>query len=133
MRKVTESGFDTHLTQLLRENPLLAEEYAKQFSQLPVPTQLAILRRRRWLSQKELARRLRVKQPHVARVESAGHDPRLSSLQNQAQALGCRLLIVPEELLAGVSALVMENFTAGAQAIRRAVRPLRRQSRLEQL
>ena len=106
MRKVTQSGFDAHLEQTLKKDPALAKEYAKQFAELPVPTQLGIMRRRRWLSQESLARALRVKQPHVARVESPAHDPRLSSILSQAKALHCHLLVVPNEILAEVAQLV---------------------------
>lgn len=106
MRKVTQSGFDVQLARVLEKSPALAQEYAKQFAALPLPTQLAIMRRRRWLSQASLARLLKVKQPHVARVESSGHDPRLSSLISQAKALECHLLVVPDELLAKVAQLV---------------------------
>lgn len=106
MRRVTQSEFDDRLRQILRKNPAMARDYAKQFAGLPLPTQLSIMRRRRWLSQKSLAKTLRVKQPHVARVESASHDPRLSSMQTQARALGCHLMVVPDEVLSGVARLV---------------------------
>ena len=114
MRKITKSGFDSHLEEALKKNPDLAKKYAEEFSALPVPTQLAVMRRRRWLSQNALAKTLRVKQPHVARVESPRHDPRLSSLLNQARALHCHLLIIPDELLSEVAQLVgnQRNFTA---------------------
>jgi hypothetical protein len=106
MRRVTQSGFDAHLEQVLKDKPALAKAYAEQFAQLPLSTQLSIMRRRRWLSQQSLARALRVKQPHVARVESPSHDPRLSSIQSQVRALHCHLLVVPDELLAKVAQLV---------------------------
>lgn len=106
MKKVTKSEFDVHLERMLAKNPGLAKEYAKRFAKLPLPAQLAIMRRRRWLSQKQVARKLRAKQPHVARVESVGHDPRLSSVVSQARALHCHLMVVPEELLSEVARLV---------------------------
>jgi len=106
MRKVTQSSFDLHLQRMLKKSPKLAKEYAKQFAQLPLPTQLAVMRRRLWLSQKTVAKKLRAKQPHVARMESSGHDPRLSSLLSQARALHCHLMVVPDKLLAKVAQLV---------------------------
>ena len=106
MRNIDRSGFDAHLEQVLKKNPIVAREYAKQFAELPLQTQLAILRRRKWLSQKTLARKLRVKQPHIARVENPKHDPRLSSISSQAKALHCNLLIVPDKMLVQVAALV---------------------------
>ena len=106
MRKVTQSGFDSHLRQMLKKNPKLAGEYAKQFAELPLPTQLAVMRRRKWLSQKVLARAMRVKQPHVARMERSSYDPRLSSVMSQARALHCHLLVVPDDLLSKVAQIV---------------------------
>ena len=106
MRKLPQSGFDAHLEAVLKRDPGLAKEYAKQFAELPLQTQLAVMRRRRWLSQKALADSLHVKQPHVARVERVGHDPRLSSILSQARALHCHLLVIPDELLARVAQLV---------------------------
>lgn len=106
MKKFSFSGVDEHLEEILARDPALAKAYAEEFAKLPLSTQLGIMRRRRWLSQKTLARKLRVKQPHVSRMESRGHDPRLSSLEGQTRALHCRLMIVPEELLGQVAALV---------------------------
>lgn len=106
MKRVIGSPVDEHLDELLRKDPALAREYAKQFAELPVPTQLAILRRRKRLSQAALARKLRVKQPHVARMERASHDPRLSSLTKQARALDCRLMLIPENQASKIGRLV---------------------------
>ena len=106
MKKVARSEFDLHLEGLLRKNPKLAREYAIQFAELPLPTQLAIMRRRKWLSQKSLAKKLRVKQPHVARTESPAHDSRLSSLVSQVRALHCHLMVIPDELLSKVTQVV---------------------------
>lgn len=106
MRKVTPSGFDLHLKELLRKNPKLAEEYARQFAKLPLQTQLGILRRRQWLSQEVVARKLKAKQPSVARLERADHDPRLSSVEKQARAIRCRLVLIPESAYRKVAKLV---------------------------
>ena len=112
MRKVTRSAFDVHLEETLKKNPELTKEYARQFAELPLPTQLSIMRRRRWLTQKALARFLRVKQPHVARMENPGHDPRLSSILSQARMLHCHLLVVPDELIARVAQIVAGRLRA---------------------
>lgn len=99
MRRISKSGFDRHLQEVLAKDPSLAAEYSKRFSELPLTTQLAVMRRRRWLTQDMLARKMRAKQSHVARAERAGHDPRLSTLDSLAKNLGCHLLVVPDELL----------------------------------
>ena len=55
MRKAAQSGFDAHLRQTLAKNPKLAQEYARQFAALSLPTQLSVVERRKWLSQKAVA------------------------------------------------------------------------------
>ena len=92
-------GFDKHLHELLAAHPEAALEHAKQFAELPLSTQLAIMRRRRKLSQRALARKLRVAQPHVARTENRLHDPRLSTVIRAAKAVRCHVLLVPDEEL----------------------------------
>lgn len=93
-------GFDKHLQELLEANPGAALEHAKVLAELPLPTQLAIMRRRRKLSQRALAKRLHVRQPHVARTENRLHDPRISSVVRAAKAVHCHVILVPDEELA---------------------------------
>jgi DNA-binding transcriptional regulator YiaG len=85
------SGFGKHLHELLEEHPEAALEHAKLFAELPLPTQLAIMRRRRKLSQRVLAKKLKVLQPHVARTESTHRDPRISSIVRAANAVRCHV------------------------------------------
>ena len=92
-------GFDKHLQDVLQSNPEMAFEYAKIFAELPLTTQLAIMRRRRNLSQRDLAKKLKVAQPHVARTESLDHDPRISSIVKAAKAVRCHVMLVPDEEL----------------------------------
>jgi DNA-binding XRE family transcriptional regulator len=40
------------------------------------------------LTQTELARRLGMRQPHIARLEAGDHEPSLATLQRLAQVLG---------------------------------------------
>ena len=98
------SGFDKHLQKILKDHPEAASEYLKVLAELPIQTQLAILRRHRLLSQRGLARKLKVKQPHIARAESERYDPRVSSIAKAAKAIGCHLLIVPDEQLGRLTA-----------------------------
>ena len=92
-------GFDTHLQELLEAHPDAALEHAKLFAELPLPTQLAIMRRRRKLSQRAVAKKLKIPQPHVARTESLRHDPRISSVVRAARAGRCHVLLIPDEEL----------------------------------
>ena len=97
-------GFDKHLRGILEKNPEAALEHAKLFAELPLPVQLAIMRRRRKLSQRALASKLKVRQPQVARTESPRHDPRISSIVRAARAVHCHVLLVPDEDLKRISA-----------------------------
>ncbi len=45
-------GFDQHLKTLLRAHPKAAAEHERVFAELPRATRLAIIRRRRKLSQR---------------------------------------------------------------------------------
>ena len=92
-------GFDKHLHELLEKHPAAALEHAKLFAELPLPTQLAIMRRRRKLSQRALAKKLRVLQPHIARTESVHHDPRISSIVKAAKAVRCHVILIADEEL----------------------------------
>ena len=53
----------------------------------------ALIKARGDVSQTELARRMQVSPGVISRLESAQHDPRLSTLTNAAQALGYDLEI----------------------------------------
>lgn len=97
-------GFDKHLQELLEANPEAALEYAKLFADLPLTVQLAIMRRRRKLSQRALATKMKVRQPHVARAENPKHDPRISSIVRAARAIQCHVLLVPDEDLKRIAA-----------------------------
>ena len=90
-------GFDKHLNDLLEKHPDMAMDHAKLFAELPLATQLAIMRRRRKLSQRGLALMLKTPQPHVARIENISHDSRISSIVKAAKAVRCHVMLVPDE------------------------------------
>ena len=92
-------NLDKHLHKLLEAHPEAALEHARLFAELPISTQLAIMRRRRKLSQRAMAKKIKVPQPHIARTESSQHDPRISSVVRAAKALHCHILLVPDEEL----------------------------------
>lgn len=92
-------GFDKHVQDVLAAHPKAALEHAKLFAELPIATQLAVMRRRRKLSQRAMATKHRMPQPHIARTESLRHDPRLSSVVRAAKALRCHVLLIPDEAL----------------------------------
>jgi hypothetical protein len=90
-------GFDKHIQELLETNKEATLEHAKFFAELPLATQLAIMRRRRNLSQRGLAKKLKVLQPHVARTENLQHDSRISSIVKAAKAIRCHVMLIPDE------------------------------------
>ena len=92
-------GFDKHIQEVLATNHEAAQEHAKIFAELPLATQLAIMRRRRKLSQRGLAKKLKVLQPHVARTESLQHDSRISSIVRAAKAIKCHVMLIPDEVI----------------------------------
>ena len=96
-------GFDKHIQELLQEHPQAALEHAKFFAELPLATQLAIMRRRRKLSQRALAKKLKRLQPHVARTENVEHDPRISSIVKAAKAVRCHVMLIPDEELGRIA------------------------------
>lgn len=53
-----------------------------------IVTQLRVHREARGMSQSAVARRMGTSQPAVARMENAGADPRLGTLQRYAEAVG---------------------------------------------
>lgn len=97
MKKKRLRGFDEHLDESLRKDPAFAKEYFRQLAELPIPTQLAIMRTHRGLTQREVAKALGVKQPHVARTERADHDSKFSSIEAQARAIHCRIMLVSDK------------------------------------
>ena len=98
------SAFEKHLLKLLDQNPKASMEYAKLFAELPLTIQLGIMRRRRNLTQRAMAKKMKVPQPHVARTESPGHDPRISSILKAAKAIKCHVVLIPDENLQRIAA-----------------------------
>ena len=90
-------GFDKHLQEKLKKDSEFTREYKKLFAELPLQTQLGIMRRRRMLSQRSMAKKMKVMQPHVARTESNKHDPRISSIVRAAKAIHCHVILVADE------------------------------------
>jgi DNA-binding XRE family transcriptional regulator len=97
MKKRIKAGFNEYIDDLLRNDRKFLKDYAREVAKLPLPLQLAMLRGRRGLTQEVVALRMRVKQPQVARMERDNYDPRLSSVVAQARAIGCHLMLVPDE------------------------------------
>jgi ribosome-binding protein aMBF1 (putative translation factor) len=75
------------------QDPEFAAEYAKAKIEVNFAVALAMAREKRQLSQSELAAAMNVKQPAVAKLESGGNDPRLTTIHALASKLGAEVII----------------------------------------
>ena len=82
------SNFDTYLKQQLKD-PDFGKRFRKAGEAWDVAIQIAALRKRSGLSQKELARRLGTSQQQISRLESPSYEGHsLSMLRRVAEVLG---------------------------------------------
>ena len=89
----TKTNFDKYLEEQLRDD-VFAARFKKAGDAWEIALQLAALRKKSGLSQKELARRLGTSQQQISRLESPqyeGHS--LSMLRRVAEMLGARVHI----------------------------------------
>lgn len=75
----------------VRSNDMQDPEYRREYERTRLANDVAIrviqYRVRNGLSQAELARRLGMRQPNIARLESGGHEPTIATLSLLAQVL----------------------------------------------
>ena len=76
--------------EMLREDPQYAREYVALGDEFALVDTLVRARNANGLTQSQVAERLGVAQPAVARIES-GRNVSLKTLRRYAGALGCRL------------------------------------------
>jgi len=92
-----KTNFDLHLEQELK-NPDFAARFQRAGEAWDVALQLASLRQRSGLSQKQLAHRLKTSQQQISRLESTAYEGHsLSMLRRVAQAMNyhVRVSFVP--------------------------------------
>lgn len=89
------SEFDRWVEEML-ESPAARAAFEDAQSRHAVIDDLLELRRSFELTQSEVARRMGVKQPTISGFESEGSDPRVSTVQRYARALGWRLRMTLE-------------------------------------
>ncbi len=93
MRK---TGFDLFLEEQLRD-PDFAQRFKRAGEAWDVALQLAALREKAGLSQKDLARKLKTSQQQISRLESPGYEGHsLSTLRRVAKVLHARVRVVIE-------------------------------------
>jgi transcriptional regulator with XRE-family HTH domain len=88
-----KTNFDTYLEMQMRD-PAFAERFRQAGEAWDVALQLAALRKKAGLSQKELARRLRTTQQQISRLESPSYEGHsLSMLRRVARALHAQVRV----------------------------------------
>ncbi len=91
-----KTNFDSYLEQQMQD-PDFAAHFERAGEAWDVALQIANLRRRAGLSQKELAKLLKTSQQQVSRLESSGYEGHsLSMLRRVAEALHARVRVVFE-------------------------------------
>src|SRR5216110_848681 len=93
---MTKTNFDLFLEEQLRD-PDFAERFKRAGEAWDVALQIAALREKAGLSQKELARKLKTTQQQISRLESPSYEGHsLSMLRRVAKALRARVRVVLE-------------------------------------
>ncbi|HAK59521.1 MAG TPA: transcriptional regulator [Nitrospiraceae bacterium] len=102
------ANFDRYLQEQLRD-PEFAARFERAGEAWDVALQIAALRRQAGLSQKELAKLLKLSQQQISRLESPGYEGHsLSTLRRVAKALDARVRVVFEPLKKGAGMRVAE-------------------------
>ena len=91
-----KTNFDKYLEEQLRD-PAFAARFERAGEAWDVALQIAALRTKAGLSQKDLARLLKVSQQQISRLESPGYEGHsLSTLRRVAEALHARVHVTFE-------------------------------------
>ena len=91
-----KTNFEQYVEEQMRD-PAFAARFEQAGEAWDVALQLAALRQRAGLSQRELAKRLKTSQQHISRLESPGYEGHsLANLRKVAGALHARVRVVFE-------------------------------------
>lgn len=85
-----------YIDEQIKQNPAFAEELKEADAEVRLALELARVREKRGLTQRQLAARAGMKQPQVARLEQGGTLPNMSTLLRVLEVLGARLEIGPD-------------------------------------
>ena len=91
-----KTNFDEYLTKQMRD-PAFVKRFDKAGEAWDIALQIASLRQKAGLSQKQLAHRLKTSQQQISRLESTGYEGHsLSMLRRVAKALSATVRVVLE-------------------------------------
>jgi transcriptional regulator with XRE-family HTH domain len=106
------TNFDLYLEEQLK-NPAFAARFDKAGEAWDVALQIAALREKAGLSQKQLARRLRTSQQQISRLESPSYEGHsLGMLRRVAAALGASVRVTLSETRSSGATALSEPKTA---------------------
>lgn len=106
---MSKTDFDRFLEEQLRD-PDFAERFERAGEAWDVALQIAALREKAGLSQKELARKLKTSQQQISRLESPGYEGHsLSMLRRVAKVLHARIRVVIEAEEPGKTGALTED------------------------
>jgi transcriptional regulator with XRE-family HTH domain len=93
---MSKTNFDRYLEEQLKD-PDFAERFQRAGEAWDVALQIAALREKAGLSQKELAHKLKTSQQQISRLESPAYEGHsLSMLRRVARILGARVRVIIE-------------------------------------
>jgi transcriptional regulator with XRE-family HTH domain len=91
-----KTNFDKYLEEQLQD-PAFAARFERAGESWDVALQIAALRKQAGISQQELAKRLKISQQQISRLESPGYEGHsLSTLRRVAKVLNARVRVVFE-------------------------------------
>jgi transcriptional regulator with XRE-family HTH domain len=103
-----KTNFDLYLEEQLKE-PDFAERFERAGEAWDVALQLAALRQKAGLSQKDLARKLKTSQQNISRLESPSYEGHsLAMLRRVASALGATVRVTFESPHASAATILSE-------------------------
>jgi ribosome-binding protein aMBF1 (putative translation factor) len=105
---VKKTNFDNYLEEQLKD-PAFAERFEKAGEAWDVALQIAALRQKAGLSQKDLARILKTSQQNISRLESPAYEGHsLAMLRRVAGVLGVHVRVVLESRAPSKSSVLCE-------------------------
>ena len=92
MTKITKNDFDHYLKKQLK-NPASKRMFDEYGKQLEVAYQILQLRKKKKVSQSQLAKKIGTKQSAISRIEQGSYNPSLAFLIKISKALDAKLEI----------------------------------------